>query len=58
MGDQIAQLLGVASTDGATPELAVSGKKLMDLMLQAKLLPAAVRIEGMLAPSPLATLPP
>jgi NitT/TauT family transport system substrate-binding protein len=43
---------------GATPELAVSGRKLMDLMLQAKLLSAAVPIEGMLAPSPLAALPP
>ena len=43
---------------GTAPELAVSGRKLMDLMLQAKLLSAAVPIEGMLAPSPLAALPP
>jgi NitT/TauT family transport system substrate-binding protein len=43
---------------GATPELVVTGRRLMDLMLQAKLLSAEVPIEGMLAPSPLAALPP
>ncbi len=42
---------------GATPELAVSGRRLMTLMLEAKLLRAGVDIEGMLAPAPLASLP-
>jgi NitT/TauT family transport system substrate-binding protein len=43
---------------GAKPELAVSGRRLMDLMLEAKLLPARLDIEGVLAPGPLANLPP
>jgi NitT/TauT family transport system substrate-binding protein len=43
---------------GATPELAATGRRLMELMLQAKLLSTEVRIESMLAPSPLVTLPP
>jgi len=44
---------------GATvPELAITGSKLMALMLEAKLLPTSVRIEELLAPGPLASLPP
>jgi NitT/TauT family transport system substrate-binding protein len=43
---------------GATPELAVTGSRLMELMLQAKLLSTEVRIESMLAPAPLTALPP
>jgi NitT/TauT family transport system substrate-binding protein len=43
---------------GPTPELAVSGHRLMALMLEAKLLPKELEIEGMLAPGPLANLPP
>ena len=43
---------------GATPELAVTGRRLLALMLEAKLLPAGLEIEGVLAPGPLASLPP
>jgi NitT/TauT family transport system substrate-binding protein len=42
---------------GAKPELAVTGRQLMALMVDAKLLRAGVQIEGMLAPGPLADLP-
>ena len=43
---------------GPKPELAASGRRLMALMLEAKLLPKELEIEGVLAPGPLATLPP
>jgi NitT/TauT family transport system substrate-binding protein len=43
---------------GTTPELAVSGRRLMALMLEAKLLRTGLEIEGVLAPGPLASLPP
>ncbi len=43
---------------GATPELVPAGRRLMDLMLQAKLLPARLKIEDVLAPAPLQALPP
>jgi len=43
---------------GDKPELAVSGRRLMELMLEAKLLRASVEIDGLLAPAPLANLPP
>jgi NitT/TauT family transport system substrate-binding protein len=46
------QMLG-----GATPELAVTGRRLMALMVDAKLLRAGLEIEGLLAPGPLADLP-
>ena len=42
---------------GATPELAVTGHRLMALMLDAKLLRTGLEIEGVLAPGPLADLP-
>jgi NitT/TauT family transport system substrate-binding protein len=42
---------------GATPELTVSGRRLMALMVDAKLLRAGLDIEGVLAPGPLAELP-
>jgi NitT/TauT family transport system substrate-binding protein len=42
---------------GTTPELAVTGRRLMALMVDAKLLRAGVEIEGVLAPGPLANLP-
>ena len=42
---------------GATPELAVTGRRLMALMVDAKLLRAGLDIEGVLAPGPLADLP-
>jgi NitT/TauT family transport system substrate-binding protein len=41
---------------GPTPELAVKGRRLMALMVEAKLLRAALDIEGILAPGPLANL--
>jgi NitT/TauT family transport system substrate-binding protein len=41
---------------GATPELAVTGHRLMALMVDAKLLRAGLEIEGVLAPGPLANL--
>lgn len=43
---------------GASPELAVSGRRLMGLMLEAKLLRAGLEIEEVLAPGPLASSPP
>lgn len=42
---------------GTTPELAVTGRRLMSLMVDAKLLRAQLDIEGLLAPGPLADLP-
>jgi NitT/TauT family transport system substrate-binding protein len=42
---------------GATPELAVAGRRLMALMVDAKLLRTELDIEGMLAPGPLTDLP-
>ena len=41
---------------GPTPELAVSGRRLMALMVDAKLLRAGLDIEGVLAPAPLAAM--
>ncbi len=41
---------------GAWPELAVTGRRLMTLMLEAKLLRAEVPIEKLLAPGPLESL--
>ena len=41
---------------GATPELAVTGRRLMALMVDAKLLRAGLEIEGVLAPGPLTDL--
>ena len=41
---------------GQTPELAVSGRRLMALMVDAKLLRAPVEIESVLAPEPLAEI--
>jgi len=41
---------------GQTPELVVSGRRLMALMVDAKLLRAPVEIESVLAPGPLADL--
>jgi NitT/TauT family transport system substrate-binding protein len=41
---------------GAKPELAVAGRRLMALMVDAKLLRTGLEIEGMLAPGPLADL--
>ena len=41
---------------GATPELAVTGRRLMALMVDAKLLRTGLEIEGMLAPGPLRDL--
>ena len=38
---------------GASPELAVTGRRLMTLMLEAKLLKSEVQIEKLLAPAPL-----
>jgi NitT/TauT family transport system substrate-binding protein len=43
---------------GANPEMVASGRRLMDLMLEAKLLPAGLKIEEVLAPGPLERLPP
>jgi NitT/TauT family transport system substrate-binding protein len=42
---------------GATPELAVTGRRLMALMEDAKLLRTGLDIEGVLAPGPLENLP-
>jgi NitT/TauT family transport system substrate-binding protein len=42
---------------GATPELAVTGRRLMALMVDAKLLRSGLEIEGLLAPGPLTDLP-
>ncbi|MFO1323431.1 MAG: ABC transporter substrate-binding protein [Burkholderiales bacterium] len=43
---------------GDAPELAVTGRRLKALMLESKLLNADVRIEELLAPGPLAGMPP
>lgn len=43
---------------GENPELAISGRRLMALMQEAKLLRTGVEIEKVLAPQPLASLPP
>lgn len=48
----------LAMLGGANPTLAASGRRLMTLMLDAKLLRAPVDIESLLAPAPLAGLPP
>jgi NitT/TauT family transport system substrate-binding protein len=42
---------------GATPELTVTGRRLMTLMVDAKLLRGNLPIEHLLAPEPLASLP-
>jgi len=42
---------------GTTPELALTGRRLMALMVEAKLLRAELNIEDLLAPGPLADLP-
>jgi NitT/TauT family transport system substrate-binding protein len=42
---------------GTTPELAVTGRRLMALMVDAKLLRAGLQLDGLLAPGPLADLP-
>jgi NitT/TauT family transport system substrate-binding protein len=42
---------------GASPELAVTGRRLMALMVDAKLLRSNIDIERVLAPGPLANLP-
>ena len=42
---------------GPTPELAVTGRRLMALMLEARLLRSGFEIERVLAPGPLADLP-
>ena len=42
---------------GATPELTVTGRRLMALMVEAKLLRSGLEIEGVLAPGPLENLP-
>jgi NitT/TauT family transport system substrate-binding protein len=41
---------------GATPGLGVTGRRLMALMVDAKLLRTGLEIEGLLAPGPLADL--
>jgi NitT/TauT family transport system substrate-binding protein len=43
---------------GAAPGLALNGRRLMTLMLEAKLLREELPIESLLAPEPLANLPP
>jgi NitT/TauT family transport system substrate-binding protein len=43
---------------GTTPSLVVSGRQLMTLMVDAKLLRNRLEIEGLLAPGPLQKLPP
>jgi NitT/TauT family transport system substrate-binding protein len=42
---------------GPTPELTVTGRRLMALMVDAKLLRTGLEIEGVLAPGPLESLP-
>jgi len=42
---------------GAAPELAVTGRRLMALMVDAKLLRSELEIEGVLAPGPLEAMP-
>ncbi|HEU4457787.1 MAG TPA: ABC transporter substrate-binding protein [Methylibium sp.] len=48
----------LAMLGGANPGLAASGRRLMGLMIEAKLLRSSVDIESLLAPAPLAALPP
>lgn len=43
---------------GSSPELAMTGQRLMALMLEAKLLHTGFEIQGVLAPGPLNSLPP
>ena len=43
---------------GAAPELSLTGRRLMALMLDSKLLRDKLEIETLLAPGPLANLPP
>jgi len=43
---------------GGSPELVPTGRRLMDLMLESRLLPAPLKIEDVLAPAPLESLPP
>lgn len=43
---------------GPTPGLAVTGRRLMSLMLENKLLRSTLKIEDLLAPQPLVSLPP
>jgi NitT/TauT family transport system substrate-binding protein len=47
----------LAMIGGATPQLAVTGRKLLTLMLEAKLLRTGLEIEKILAPGPVANLP-
>jgi hypothetical protein len=42
---------------GPQPSLVVSGRQLMTLMVEAKLLRGTLDIEGLLAPGPLQKLP-
>ena len=42
---------------GPAPTLAATGARLMDLMIEGKLLSARVNLEEILAPAPLASLP-
>ena len=42
---------------GSAPELAATGRRLMTLMLDAKLLKSSIQIEKLFAPAPLETLP-
>jgi NitT/TauT family transport system substrate-binding protein len=46
----------LAMLGGATPGLAVTGRRLMSLMVDAKLLRAPLAIQGLLAPGPLEDL--
>jgi NitT/TauT family transport system substrate-binding protein len=46
----------LAMLAGATPRLAITGGRLMALMLEAKLLRAGLKIEQVLAPAPLESL--
>jgi NitT/TauT family transport system substrate-binding protein len=48
----------LAMIGGANPGLVLSGRRLMTLMLEAKLLRAGLEIEAVLAPAPLSSLPP
>jgi NitT/TauT family transport system substrate-binding protein len=67
-GEQFLQALGglhippreenLRMLGGARPELVTSGRRLMDLMVEAKLLRMKLDIEPLLAPGPLASLPP
>lgn len=43
---------------GGSPELVPTGRRLMDLMLESRLLPTPLKIEDVLAPAPLESLPP